>query len=69
MLSTFGNLSGMEMDQNAVEIAKSRGVCEVKQGKLPDKFPFDINFDLICMFDVLEHIEKDVETLNSIKKN
>lgn len=68
MLSKYGKIYGMEMDQNACEIAKSRDICDVKQGKLPKEFPFDINFDLICMFDVLEHIEKDVETLNSIKK-
>ena len=67
MLSKFGKIFGMEMDQTACEIAKSRRICDVKQGKLPDKLPFDMNFDLICMFDVLEHIEKDVETLNSIK--
>ncbi len=67
MLSQYGNLFAMEMDKDACKIAQDRGLCDVKQGKLPDQFPFDKQFDVICMFDVLEHIEDDLATLHCLK--
>jgi SAM-dependent methyltransferase len=71
MLSKFGAVSAMEMDVIAIDIAKEKAgdICDIRQGYGPDGFPiFATKFDLICMFDVLEHIEKDVETLAAIKK-
>ena len=68
MLSAYGNVFALEMDEKSCQLAQNRNIGEVKQGKLPNQFPFDKTFDLICMLDVLEHIENDLETLCIIKK-
>jgi len=69
MLSRFGQVSAMEMDSNAREIAtkKTGGRFDIRAGYCPEKIPFaNEKFDLICLFDVLEHIEDDQGTLNAI---
>jgi len=71
MLATFGEVSALEMDATARAIAakKTNNLYDIKAGYCPDDIPFhEQQFDLICMFDVLEHIEKDTETLISIKQ-
>lgn len=71
MLGKFGNVSALEMDETARAIAleKTSGRYDIRAGYCPDNIPFtEQKFDLICMFDVLEHIEQDTETLSSIKK-
>lgn len=70
MLSSYGNLTAVDMSTNAVEIAKSKKQknIDIYQGSLPDDMPnFNDKFDLICMFDVLEHIEVHQEALEKIK--
>ena len=67
MLAAYGDLFAMEMDEDSCQFAQNRNICDVKQGKLPDQFPFDINFDLICMLDVLEHIEDDLAAVHCLK--
>ena len=76
MLAKFGDVSAFEMDATAREIAveKTNNSYAIQAGYCPDNIPFkDQQFDLICMFDVLEHIERDTETLTSLmcklKKN
>jgi SAM-dependent methyltransferase len=71
MLSRFGRVSGMEMDESARKIAnqKTHGAFEIREGTCPDNVPFESErFDLICLFDVLEHIEEDVATLSRLKR-
>ena len=66
MLSAFGHVSALEMDPGARAMAekKTGGRFDIRPGFCPDNIPFTgEKFDLICLFDVLEHIEKDVETL------
>lgn len=70
MLSTFGTVSALEMDKTARSIAmeKTGGRFNIYSGSCPSDIPFtDEKFDLICLFDVLEHINEDVETLVAIK--
>lgn len=70
MLSGFGEVSAFEMDANARAIAskKTNNLHDIRAGRCPDEIPFhDRRFDLICLFDVLEHIDQDTETLISIK--
>ena len=71
MLAKFGEVSALEMDENARAIAskKTNNLYDIRAGYCPDEIPFhDQRFDLICMFDVLEHIEHDTETLIAIKQ-
>jgi SAM-dependent methyltransferase len=70
MLSTFGQVSAFEMDERARLIAmeKTGDRFEILSGVCPTDIPFvDAKFDLICLFDVLEHIDEDVETLIALK--
>lgn len=71
MLATFGEVSALEMDATAREIAsnKTNNLFDIRNGYCPGQIPFhDQRFDLICIFDVLEHIEQDTETLISLKQ-
>jgi SAM-dependent methyltransferase len=70
MLSAFGQVSAMEMDATARSICskKTGGRFDVQAGSCPNDIPFaDKKFDLICVFDVLEHIDEDVRTLAALK--
>ncbi len=70
MLSAFGDVSAIEMDATARSICskKTSGRFDVRAGFCPNDIPFsDQKFDLICMFDVLEHIDEDVATLVALK--
>lgn len=71
MLSAFGVVSALEMDAAARAIAmeKTSNAFDIRPGVCPDDIPFTTErFDLICMFDVLEHVEQDVETLRSLSR-
>jgi SAM-dependent methyltransferase len=70
MLSAFGHVSAMEMDATARSLClkKTGERFDVRAGFCPGNIPFDNQkFDLICMFDVLEHIDEDVQTLMALK--
>jgi len=67
MLSRFGTVTAVEMDETARAIAAEKTGMEFLAGHLPDGLPdFGRTFDLICMFDVLEHVEKDHAALETI---
>lgn len=66
LLSTYGDIHGMELDDEALAMANSRKFCQVRKGALPDNIPFEQFFDLICMFDVLEHINDESTALRAI---
>ena len=71
MLAKFGEVSAFEMDDIARTIAlnKTNNRYDIRAGYCPEKIPFsNQHYDLICMFDVLEHIEQDTETLVVLKQ-
>jgi len=69
MLATHGHLSAMEYDAQARIIAASLEVCPVSLGGLPEPVPFDDGaFDLVCLLDVLEHIENDNAALARVAR-
>jgi SAM-dependent methyltransferase len=63
-LARLGRVLGAELDPGAVELARSRvagaGV-EVVQHAIPDPLPG--RFDLLVLFDVLEHLDDDAGAL------
>lgn len=60
MLAAFGQVRAMEYDQRACAMARELTGMEIATGGLPEPVPFpDGAFDLVCLLDVLEHIEDD----------
>ncbi|MEO1254361.1 MAG: class I SAM-dependent methyltransferase [Bacteroidota bacterium] len=69
MLSAHGKVSAMEYDSVAREMSVSRGIGSVAAGSLPDAIPFEPQqFEMIALFDVLEHLDEDVESLKALQK-
>ncbi|MBT8348468.1 MAG: class I SAM-dependent methyltransferase [Sulfurovum sp.] len=56
-----------EMHIKGLQYAKSYGINECYQFDLL-RTPFEKEFDAICLFDVLEHIEEDSRALENINK-
>ncbi|MBI1275945.1 methyltransferase domain-containing protein [bacterium] len=68
MLQEFGDVTGVEPDDGARALIQAPGV-ELVDGRLPDGLAFaEKSFDLICLFDVLEHVDNDGDSLNNIRK-
>ncbi|OGT01258.1 MAG: type 12 methyltransferase [Gallionellales bacterium RIFCSPLOWO2_02_58_13] len=64
MLSRYGQVHAMEMDDQARQMANAKGFAQVLSGRLPDEVPYQQEqFDLIVLLDVLEHVEDDRNTL------
>lgn len=69
MLSRLGQLEAIERDETARSLAAQKGGISVRIGSLPDDLPLERNgYDLICMFDVLEHIADDRTALAAVRQ-
>jgi SAM-dependent methyltransferase len=69
MLRQKGLLHAMEYDAQARAIANSLSLCKVSAGGLPEPIPHaDKSMDLVCLLDVLEHIEDDLGGLRRIAR-
>lgn len=67
MLAAFGETYGFELDNASRARAEARAVGPVESGTLPDGIPFGNQpFDLITLFDVLEHINDDKAALAAL---
>lgn len=69
LLSRYGEVDAMEYDESAIEIASQSVAHTIKRGWLPDNIPFkNRGYDLIVLFDVLEHIQDDKAALSAIRE-
>lgn len=69
MLSQFGPVDGLELDDQARAIAEQRLGRSVMSSPLPGLSAVpERHYDLIGAFDVIEHIEDDAAALESIAK-
>ncbi len=67
MLEKFGRVRAFELDADARSSAEAKCGIAVAEGSLPDAVPFSSEkFDLIGLFDVLEHIEDDEAALGAL---
>ena len=67
LLKRFGPVTCIELDEVALKIARARKLAPVLYGKLPDEIPeFSGKFDVIALFDVLEHVEDDGASLQAL---
>ena len=64
LLENYGNVTAVESNIKALEFATKKTKVRIYQGSLPDNMPLNIGkFDLICLFDVLEHIDDDLKSV------
>jgi SAM-dependent methyltransferase len=68
-LAHYGTeVSGIELNIEAAELARARGVGEVQIGRL-EELPYDdAAFDLITCLDVIEHVPDDVTALVELRR-
>jgi SAM-dependent methyltransferase len=68
-LRKFGELICVESDNSAAKLARERNLVPILSGALPNEMPvFNRQFDLIVLFDVIEHIDDDGESLRVLCK-
>jgi SAM-dependent methyltransferase len=69
MLRNFGSVAAVEPDLFARDHVRAAMKIEVAAGSLPDDLPYaDRKFDVICLLDVLEHVERDEEALCNLRE-
>jgi SAM-dependent methyltransferase len=69
MLRRFGSVAAVELDPFARQHVRSTMNVEVVSGSLPDDLPYaERKFDVICLFDVLEHVERHQEALEALRQ-
>ncbi len=67
-LVDYGQVAGIELDEDAAEVARAREVAEVLVGRLEElPWPPD-TFDLITCLDVIEHTPDDRATLRELRR-
>jgi SAM-dependent methyltransferase len=68
-LQEFGTVTCVESDGIAARIGRERNLAPIMSGRLPNEMPeFKNQFDLIVLFDVIEHIEEDGESLVALSR-
>lgn len=68
-LAHYGKVDAFEYDATARQQAIEKTKMDVCFGALPDEVPFDgRRYDLIGLFDVLEHVEADVASLAALRE-
>ena len=68
ILKKFGQVTGVDDSKLAINFCRKRGIGEAKTGQA-EKLPFPKNsFDLICAFDLIEHVDDDVLALKEFQR-
>lgn len=66
LLEQYGEAVGLEIAPEALEFARKRGVKNLIQGSITDP-PFSAgSFDLVLSLDVIEHVDNDIQIIDSL---
>jgi len=60
-------VTGMDLFEEGLRFARQRTRCRLVLGDIHQP-PFDFQFDLIGMFDVLEHLDNDIQVLRDLNR-
>jgi SAM-dependent methyltransferase len=67
-LARYGGVTGIELSETSVALARRRGAGEVVSGSVLE-MPFaDASFDLAVSLDVIEHLEDDLAALRELRR-
>jgi SAM-dependent methyltransferase len=67
-LARYGSVTGVELSDASVELARERHSGEVLEGSVMD-MPIDADtFDLVVSLDVIEHLDDDVGALRELRR-
>ncbi|HEY4895757.1 MAG TPA: class I SAM-dependent methyltransferase, partial [Solirubrobacteraceae bacterium] len=67
-LARYGHVTGVELSDTSVELARARNSGEVIAGSVLE-MPFaDGSFDLAVSLDVIEHLEDDLGALRELRR-
>jgi SAM-dependent methyltransferase len=67
-LARYGSVTGIELSETSVALARERGAGEVVAGSVLE-MPFpDQSFDLVVSLDVIEHLEDDLSALRELRR-
>jgi len=67
-LQRYGDVSGIELDEDAAACACRRGPFDVRIGRLEEMPWPDSSFELITCLDVIEHTPDDTRTLRELRR-
>jgi SAM-dependent methyltransferase len=68
MLSEYGEAQGVDVSPDALEFCHERGLDNVRLGAA-ESLPYEAGeFDLVTAFDVVEHLDDDVEALREMRR-
>jgi 2-polyprenyl-3-methyl-5-hydroxy-6-metoxy-1,4-benzoquinol methylase len=63
---TRGTVVGMDQEEEGIKYARTRTSCALIQGDVRTA-AFDQSFDIVGLFDVLEHIPEDAQVLRDLR--
>jgi SAM-dependent methyltransferase len=67
-LVDYGEAAGLELDSDAAQLARDRGIAEIQVGRL-EELPWpQESFDLITCLDVIEHTQNDRLALGELHR-
>jgi len=67
-LADYGEPAGIELDSDAAQVARARGIAEIEVGRL-EELPWPrASFDLITCLDVIEHTKDDRVALRELHR-
>jgi len=68
MLQQFGKVTSLEFDSDCCEFLRTEVGLEVTNGSVLE-LPFaDTSFDLVCAFDVIEHVDDDRKAVTELQR-
>lgn len=67
-LQRYGDVSGLDIDHEFVGVCRERGFERVLCGSGYELPYGDCTFDLVCLFDTIEHIPDDEQALREVRR-